>query len=81
MILRVVQKAKERIRIRHQEETLREDREVEAILQTGEILEEGEILETPEEGEILEETLQTTIEGVIASLGKNQKSSMEIRPK
>ena len=80
MILRVVQRAKEETRIL-QVETLREDQEVEAILETGETLEEGEIPETPEEGEILEETLQTTIEGAIASLEKNQKSSMEIGPK
>ena len=75
MILRAVQRAKEKTRIL-QAETLQEDQEVEAILQTGETLEEGEIPETPEEG-----TLQTMIEGAIASSGKNPKYSMEIAPK
>ena len=70
-ILRVVRRAKEKTRIL-QAETRREDQEVEVILRRG---------ETPEEGEIQEETQQIMIEEVIASLGKNQRSSMEIVPK
>ena len=76
----MVQRAKEKIRILR-EETLGEDQEVEAILGMEKTLEEGEIPETLEEGEIQGETPHMTIEGAIASLGRNPKYSMEIAPK
>ena len=53
-----------------------EDQEVEAIL--GEILTKEETLE---EGEIQEEIQGEQIEEAIASLAKNQTSSMEIEPR